>query len=437
MALEFLGCTTQALPLASTPEAAMYEAHHNKDGAVLLMLFTSKDGREGVRRRLPPAGVRTYEAPESAIEARKWGLIVTGPARMAHFVTGLWEWGRSHATTPGGAPGAALEPCVHFSHKIAATLVSQEMKEMGGMRVGDKTLELMEVKGWGFFGIVLGARLGGAEGEDVAVKVFLGQGSQAAFEKELSNLQTLTTKISPAASVVRLVGEVEASEGGALPWPALVMTPLCVESLEQRIDRFAREPYTLDEALAWAVQVALSLHHLHRESRLRHGDVTLRNVLLGRDGRAYLADMGVAEHNHPYGRQPQQEGQGKCYSASVAPEMVDQGEERPSLSDASADVWSWGVLLHALLTRSTAMAKGDSISEYLSMMEGEQWWEEVVALWGAEELPEPAFQAVRHSLCELGNRVGLLAGVSLLGQAMGGGRRSRRRSASSRRLRSS
>jgi hypothetical protein len=72
--------------------------------------------------------------------------------------------------------------------------------------------------------------------------------------------------------------------------------------------------------------VALSLHRLHRESRLRHGDVTLRNVLLGRDGRAYLADMGVAEHNHPYGRQPQQEGQGKDYSSSVAPEMV-QGVE--------------------------------------------------------------------------------------------------------------
>jgi hypothetical protein len=53
MALEFLGCTTQGLPLASTPEAAVYEAHHEDDGAVLLMLFTTKGGREGLRQRLP------------------------------------------------------------------------------------------------------------------------------------------------------------------------------------------------------------------------------------------------------------------------------------------------------------------------------------------------------------------------------------------------
>jgi hypothetical protein len=94
---------------------------------------------------------------------------------------------------------------------------------------------------------VLGARLVGAggEAEDVAVKVFLGQGSQGAFEAEVRTFRVLTAKISPAALVVRLVGVVEASEGVALPWPALVMTPLCVESLEQRIDRFASEPYTL------------------------------------------------------------------------------------------------------------------------------------------------------------------------------------------------
>jgi hypothetical protein len=210
----------------------------------------------------------------------------------------------------------------------------------------------------------------------------------------------------------RLVGVVE---GEALPWPAVVVTPLCVESLEQRTDRFADEPYTLPQAVAWAVEVALNLHRLHRESRLRHGDVTLRNVLLGRDGRAYLADTGVAEHNHPYGRQPQQEGQGKCYSASVAPEVVGHGggEGAP---DARADVWSWGGLLRALLTRSTATAKGDSVSAYTTLVEDEQWWEETAAQWGGDELPRGVFKAVKHSLCERGERVELLTGAVLLGQ---------------------
>jgi hypothetical protein len=268
-------------------------------------------------------------------------------------------------------------------------------------------------QGVGLLRHVLGARRMGAGGEveDVAVKVFLGQSSSAAFKKELSNLQVLTTKISPAALVVRLVGVVESSEGQNLWWPALVMTPLCVESLEQRIDRF--EPYMLQEALAWAVDVSLSLHRLHRESRLRHGDVTLRNVLLGRDGRAYLADMGVAEHNHPYGRQGFQEGT-KGYSASVAPDMVEGGQGVSS--DARADAWSWGVLLHALLTRSTAMANEGSVSAYVTTMEDGRWWETTAALWGPEELSRGVFEAVRRSLCERGERVGLLAGAVLLGQ---------------------
>jgi hypothetical protein len=62
MALEFLGCTTHAL-LTSTPEAAVYEARYDQDGAVLLMLFTTKGGREGVRKQLPEARVRSHERP--------------------------------------------------------------------------------------------------------------------------------------------------------------------------------------------------------------------------------------------------------------------------------------------------------------------------------------------------------------------------------------
>jgi tetratricopeptide (TPR) repeat protein len=404
MALELPEYTIGAL-LASVPQrAAVYEADHAQDGATLVVHFAVLGLREGLMKHLPEPSVRRLPKGQHELP---WGLVVTGPARMALLVHGLWQWGRS--APPRRSP--------RLPHEIAAALVINVIGGERSLRVGDKRLEPNEVKGWGYSGIALGARLVGAEGEpeDVAIKAFLGQDSQAAFEKEVTNLRTLTAKISPAALVVRLVGVVEQrGEGGALPWPALVMTPLCVESLEHRIDRFAQEPYTLQEAVAWAGHVALSLHRLHRESRLRHGDVTLRNVLLGRDGWAYLADMGVAEHNHPYGRQPEQEGKGKCYSSSVAPEMVEGGQG--ASSDARADVWSWGVVLHALLTRSTAMAKEGSVSAYLTIMEDERWWEEVAALWGAEEMPAGVFKAVRHSLCEKGERVGILAGAVLLGQ---------------------
>jgi hypothetical protein len=359
-------------------------------------------------------------ARPSRPESDPWYVVVVrGEGGTAQLVHTLWEWGREIVNSAGW--GGEL----HYTHDLASQLVSHVMADMRGLRVGDKALEPRDVKGSGYFSIALGARLAGAgagagpggeaESQDVAVNVFVGNGAQKAFEAEVRTLRTLTAKVGSPAPVVRLVGVVDASEGGALPWPALVMTPLCVESLEQRIDHFVQEPYTLEEAVAWAVQVALSLHRLHRESRLRHGDVTLRNVLLGRDGRAYLADMGVAEHNHPYGRQPQQQGRGKGYSASVAPEMV-QGASSPPSSDARADVWSWGVLLHALLTRSTAKAKEGSVSAYVTMMEDGRWWEGAAALWGSEELHGGMCEAVRHSLCERGKRVGLLAGAVLLGQ---------------------
>jgi hypothetical protein len=415
--LECLGCTARAL-LASEPEAAVYDAHHEHDGAVLLMLFESSWGREGLLKQLPQDRVRSDPwplPPHPSLGGLKWGLVVTGPARMALLVNALWEGRRtSRKGVVQYMNNQGAQHVSHDAHDLASQLVSRVMAGAGGLRVGDKTLEPGGIKGSGYFSIAFGARLVGAA-EDVAVKVFLGRGAQGAFEAEVRTLRTLTAKISPAALVVRLVGVVGTSEGGggALPWPALVMTPLCVESLEQRIARSVQEPYTLQEALAWTGQVALSLHRLHRESRLRHGDVTLRNVLLGRDGRAYLADMGVAEYNHPYGRQSQHEGPRKEYSASVAPEMV-EGASPPS--DARADVWSWGVLLHALLTRSTGMAKGLSVSAYLSMMEGEEWRKETAALWGAGEVPEGVFEAVRHSLCKRGERVGLLAGAVLLGQ---------------------
>jgi hypothetical protein len=178
----------------------------------------------------------------------------------------LWQRGRD--TINGGQ---------HFTHDLAIGLVLAWLKSPGGrLRVGGNAVEATNavIKGSGHFGVVLGAPLVGAgeEAEDVAVKIFLGRDPQAAFEDELKNLQMLSATISPAAPVVRLVGKVEAGVGRSLPWPAVVITPLCVESLEQRIDRFDQEAYTLQEAVAWAVQVALSLHCLHRESGLRHGD---------------------------------------------------------------------------------------------------------------------------------------------------------------------
>jgi hypothetical protein len=122
MAFEWLGCTTQEL-LASTPEAAVYTARHDREGAVVLVVFRSRGGREGVRKHLPERAVGVHELgvrhPPPALEGRKWGLVVQGPARMTLLVDALWEWGRSPDQQQEG------EARMHYSHQIAAALVSR------------------------------------------------------------------------------------------------------------------------------------------------------------------------------------------------------------------------------------------------------------------------------------------------------------------------
>ena len=53
------------------------------------------------------------------------------------------------------------------------------------------------------------------------------------------------------------------------------------------------EPWTLIRVAGLVEQVGVALEALHRSSVV-HGDVSPANVLFGREGRAYLADVGLA-----------------------------------------------------------------------------------------------------------------------------------------------
>jgi serine/threonine protein kinase len=121
--------------------------------------------------------------------------------------------------------------------------------------------------------------------------------AKESYEREVAALELVTRKAPPEARVVRLVEAFE--EGGAF---YTVMTPLCRERpLTTSSTTMPSHPYSLEQALTWAVELAQTVHMLHSTCRLFHGDISARNVLLGQDGHVYLADLGLAEHNHPYG----------------------------------------------------------------------------------------------------------------------------------------
>jgi serine/threonine protein kinase len=142
---------------------------------------------------------------------------------------------------------------------------------------------------------------------------FPGPDAKESYDQEVAALKLVTRKAPPEARVVRLVEAFE--EGGAF---YTVMTPLCLSSFDHVIDNYAKHPYSLEQALTWGVELAQTVHMLHSTCRLFHGDISARNVLLGQDGHVYLADLGLAEHNHPYGMKEPRYHRG---TGGEAPEM--------------------------------------------------------------------------------------------------------------------
>ena len=84
------------------------------------------------------------------------------------------------------------------------------------------------------------------------------------------------------------VYEVLEAEG----FPVIVMGLVDGTSLGKRLDRDG--PLPLEEILRHAEDLADALAHAHGKNVL-HRDVNPNNILIGRDGRTFLADFGLAK----------------------------------------------------------------------------------------------------------------------------------------------
>jgi len=103
--------------------------------------------------------------------------------------------------------------------------------------------------------------------------------------------------------------------------------------------------YDEAEALKIAIQIATALHHAH-EAGLIHRDVKPKNIMLTEDGRAKLADMGLARAVSD--REMAEAEQGKAYGTPyyISPEQI-----RGSLDvDYRADIYGFGATLYHMVT---------------------------------------------------------------------------------------
>ncbi|KAG8055740.1 hypothetical protein GUJ93_ZPchr0001g30933 [Zizania palustris] len=210
---------------------------------------------------------------------------------------------------------------------------------MDAAAVKQKELRRIRTLGRGASGAVVWLASDDASGELVAVKSAAGVGGAA--EQLRREGRVMSGLCSP--HIVPCLGS-RAAAGGEYQ---LLLEFAPGGSLT---DEAARNGGRLDEGTirVYAADVARALAYLHGNS-LVHGDVKARNIMVGADGRAKLADFGCARRTdsaQPIGGTP----------AFMAPEVARGEEQGPA-----ADVWALGCTVIEMATGRAPWSDMDNI----------------------------------------------------------------------------
>ncbi len=256
---------------------------------------------------------------------------------------------------PKENPPAFVPPVSSFTGPIAE-LIAQRMlfppPRPGLLAILDQ-FEILRVLGGGGMGIVLLAR-DPATGRDVAIKLVksdlvTNQNVVHRFLKEAGHLKRLRhTNVVPVQEIS------DRAEG-----PYFVMPYFEKGSLASRIK--PGQPLDTESILDIAAQVAEGLSFAHR-SGIIHRDLKPANILLTADGRACLADFGLARtfFNDTIVDVENRSLEGTAPYMSPA---VAAGDAE----DTRCDIYSFGALLYEMLTGHPPY-KGRGTKEILSQI---------------------------------------------------------------------
>jgi serine/threonine protein kinase/formylglycine-generating enzyme required for sulfatase activity len=113
------------------------------------------------------------------------------------------------------------------------------------------------------------------------------------------------------------------------------------------------------EAAGIVAGVAQALHHAH-ERGLVHRDVKPANILLDRDGHAYVADFGLALREEDFAR-------GSAFCGTPLYMSPEQARSEGHRVDHHTDIWSLGVVFYELLTGQPPF-QGQGVAELLEQI---------------------------------------------------------------------
>ncbi|CAN6345992.1 unnamed protein product [Urochloa humidicola] len=197
-----------------------------------------------------------------------------------------------------------------------------------------RRLTRLRTLGRGASGAVVSLFAAGEEGELLAVKSAGGAAGAAQLRREGGIMASL--RRSP--HVLPCLGFRDAGAGDDEFQLLLEFAP--GGSLADEVARNGGRGLPEPSVRAYAADVARGIAHLHHgeEEPVVHGDVKPRNVVIGADGRAKLADFGCARRagsKFPIGGTP----------AFMAPEVARGEEQGPA-----ADVWALGCTVIEMAT---------------------------------------------------------------------------------------
>jgi len=176
----------------------------------------------------------------------------------------------------------------------------------------------------------------------VAVKLLAPNADRARFEREAHAAAALA---HPNICALYGYGETEGR-------PLMVLEYLPGGSLEERLT--PGQPLPDDETRRVAVDIAAGLAHAH-ERNLVHRDLKPSNVLFDAEGRAKIADFGIARLGEPSGLT--ELGTVLGTATTISPEQAAGLPATPA-----SDVYAFGVILYRLLTGRLPFEAKDALA---------------------------------------------------------------------------
>jgi eukaryotic-like serine/threonine-protein kinase len=174
----------------------------------------------------------------------------------------------------------------------------------------------------------------------VAIKTISLLGKDGSEEQEYRDRFVQEARAAGKLAHPGIVTVFDAGEDPETHEPFLVMEYVAGQPLSDTIAASGgRLPLT--KGLQLTCQVADALQYAHSQGVI-HGDIKPANILITEEGRAKIADFGVARLNHSIATHA-----GKIFGspAYMAPEQLGGAEP-----DARSDLFSLGVILYSMLT---------------------------------------------------------------------------------------